>query len=173
MNFKTVKGNICDLPEGVNTIIHQANTQNIMASGVALALKNKWPQVEKADQLVHEYLQKNNLEDSALLSHFSKAKIPLIGAGELTVYNLYGQELRRPSDAGCATDYNAVVKGFERVVEAILDEEQANDEYAPIVGIPHLMGCDRAGGDWEIYEAIIRKSFRDLHIPVVFVDFNS
>ena len=177
MKFTTVKGNICDRPNGINTIIHQANTQGVMGAGVALALKTKWPEVEKADQEVHERLRAVGMDNKErsefLLGLYSRAGNITGEEPTFAVYNLYGQELRRPSLAGAATSYDAVIRGFRDIIINFKDRCAEDSNFSPVIGIPHLMGCGIAGGDWDLYELIIKKAFEDTRFPVVFVDFNS
>lgn len=175
-NIKIVEGDITQCPEGINVIMHQANTQNVMGAGVALALRNKWPKVFEADTRIHDRYKNiaANLKVSVpeyLLGRFSVTTwFPKDDGGLVRVFNLYGQHLNSASLAGHPTDYNAVFIGMKRVAVALkIITEREGVEI--ILGIPYLMGCGLAGGDWNIYSSIINTVFGNLPYKVVIVKF--
>jgi O-acetyl-ADP-ribose deacetylase (regulator of RNase III) len=157
-----VPGNILDCPNGVNVIVHQANINRRMGSGVALALINKWPIVAETDKSHNKSQKFNTLGDISACQVESDP--------QTFVFNLYGQSLFEDSLAGCRTDYNAVVSGFNKVSK-VLEHWKKNFNFVPVVGVPKYMGSDLAGGNWEIYSKIIEETFRDTNIDVIIVDF--
>lgn len=125
-------GNLLDVARGL--IVHSCNCQGKMGTGVALAIRNKWPKVYNA--YVAEY-------------HRGALKLGRIGAiwvaHELVVVNAmtqdrYGRDKRY-------TDYDAVYECFEKINRLALVD------HLP-VHFPK-MGCANAGGDWGIVSAII------------------
>ena len=161
MNILEVQGDITHCPEGINVIIHQANINRKMASGVAKAICDKWPVVRKTD------LENQPDLISNFLGTVSFCEVEL---NPLTyVFNLYGQSLYWDSLAGCRTDYNAVVRGFSKIKVAI--DHLVENEFNPVIGIPKYMGCDLAGGNWEIYYKIIEQTFIDTDTKIVIVNF--
>lgn len=161
MNIKEVPGDITQCPAGINVIVHQANINRRMGSGVALALCNKWPIVRETDANHRPELEYN------ILGTISSC---LVETNPLTfVINLYGQSLYKDSIAGCRTDYNAVVNGFRRVRESV--EYCESQGMKPVIGLPKFMGCDLAGGNWEIYYKIIEQTFIDTDFEIVIVNF--
>lgn len=166
MNIKEVRGDITDCPAGINVIVHQANINRRMGSGVALALCNKWPSVRKTDL---EYKSEKKFNSLGEISICQVEQTPPI-----FVINLYGQSLYEDSLAGCRTDYNAVISGFKLIkhnlelwrMGLVIDRK-----LSPIIGIPKFMGCDLAGGNWEIYYKIIEQTFIDTDFEIVIVNF--
>ena len=60
---------------------------------------------------------------------------------------------------GLYTDYKALEKGL-RIVNKYA---KAN---GLTVGIPYKMGCDRAGGDWEIVKELIATIFTEVDVTI-------
>lgn len=119
------RGNLLDVTEGV--IIHGCNAQGVMGSGVALAVKNKYPKAYEQYMRVHA---KQGLRLAGIsLSHVDK---------DLTVCNLvtqefYGREGKR------YTSYGAVHLGFEKL-----------HKYYALERTFHFpkIGAGLGGGDW-------------------------
>lgn len=185
MKITEIKGDITNVAcHEASVIIHQANTMGRMGAGVALALKSKWPAVAQVDRKtyldrVDDFIQKEysmtrfNAEEKAsqsLLGEFSVVNVPSYSRfpSSVLIYNLYGQKLRRPSSAGCATNYNMVIRGFNNIIANIRDRRFKNIKIA----IPKYMGCGLAGGDWRIYRAIIESCFEKTGHEIVIVDFD-
>lgn len=125
---------------------HCANPHKIMGSGVAYALKTKWPEVEVADNVYKVQDPEKRLGDfsSAYVENYEKI-----------VVNLYGQVGvgcdGNPLNRNCSYDhlFNAMYK----VCKIINDE---HDGFFPTkIGVPYKMACDRAGGAWRIVEAML------------------
>jgi hypothetical protein len=140
--MKTIDG---DLLEGDwDVAMHCANAHKVMGSGVALALRVKWPQVEQAD----------NAWDAAPEDRLGSSTIATLPDNRLVV-NLYGQVGvgcdGNPLNRNCSYDhlYNSIFKACEAF-------DNLYDGYFPIkIGVPYKMGCDRAGGSWRVVEAIL------------------
>jgi hypothetical protein len=160
MNIKEVPGNIVDCPEGVNCIIHQANINRRMGAGVALALCDKWPIIRETDQKHNPTQQCNELGD------FSACQVE---PDPIFVFNLYAQSILFDSLAGCRTDYSAAVGGLAKIRNLLVTWESRG--FTPVVGVPRLMGCGLAGGNWEIYSKIITETFKNTSFDLVIVDF--
>jgi O-acetyl-ADP-ribose deacetylase (regulator of RNase III) len=161
MKIKEVIGDITHRPEGINFIVHQANINRCMKSGVAKAICDKWPIVRQTDDTYNSIQKFNNLGDVSIC----RVEVD----PNVFVANLYGQSLFDNSLAGCRTDYNAVINGFSRIRSVV--EYSKRKDFVPIVGIPKFMGCDLAGGNWEIYFKIIEQTFIDTNTEIVIVNF--
>lgn len=169
----TVNGDITKCPSGINVIIHQANTQNIMGAGVALALRNRWPEIYEADSDYHDYMvekfQIKEVAEEKMLGTFSRVYADN-GQYRIMVINLYGQKLRRSEQNSIfpATDYSAVIAGLKSI--KIYLDRLAKDQYIK-VGIPFGMGCGLGGGDWNFYDAIIRVAFSGSKYEINYVKY--
>lgn len=141
--METITGNL--LEGDWDIAMHCANPHKVMGSGVALHLKNKWPEVEKAD---NDW--RADPED-----RLGYSTIAHIGPNR-SVINLYGQVGvgcdGNPLNRNCSYDhlYNAIY----RCCEAI-DKFYETRPFPITIGVPYKMASDRAGGSWPIVVAII------------------
>ena len=151
--IKVHAGNILSVESGV--IIHQVNCQGKMNSGVAKAIRDKYPQVFRA---YREKFSPESLKESegsfnpTLLG--SVQLVPI--TKDLTVVNVFGQ--LSYGKKGKFTSYDALHSAFEHIYRMF-----GNDE--PI-HIP-LIGCGTGGGDWSVVQAIILgnlKTFGNINL---------
>jgi hypothetical protein len=147
---------------------HVANSHCVMGSGVAYFLRKKWPQVYQADLDFQDNLDMNDCDavPDDKLGYFTLADV---GDGR-GVYNMYamwgvgndGDPLHR----NCS--YDSLFDALYRICADII----ANAPYYEgmfKVGVPKYMGCARAGGEWNIVEAIIESIESKFHRIVFFV----
>lgn len=117
-------------------IIHQVNCKRTMGSGVALAIRRKWPKVYKA------YIK------------YSEVKLGMVQVVKikenLYVINLFGQEGYGRDRR--YTDYSAL----QTCLKKVRDWKTKNHPNLKIY-IPYKIGCGNAGGDWDIVSKIIEK----------------
>lgn len=135
------------LKSGCNIICHQVNCQGSMGSGLALTIKEYDPRVfDEYKKYIFEKGKRAVLGDTLFVN--SKGFI---------VANVFGQEYY--GYMGLYTDYKALEKGLRSV-----------NKYAKAngltVGIPYKMGCDRAGGDWEIVKELIATIFTEVDVTI-------
>lgn len=128
------KGNLLDVTRGV--IIHGCNSHGVMGSGVALAVKNKYPDV------YDEYREQCELRvgDRTLLGDTILFEV----SGVLAIANIITQK-----DYGTyqrQVNYGAIARGFADL-EAY---------YTPgvVFHFPKI-GAGLGGGDWEVISEII------------------
>ena len=136
---KEFKGNLLDFPEDINVIAHQANTLNVMGAGIALQIKDKWPEVYETDRDFSN-------QHMAKLGLFSATKVK-----EGIVVNLYGQN---NINGGRNTDYEGIYSAMNKLYELMSSPENMG-KY--VVGFPHGMSCGLAGGDWRIIHTMIES----------------
>lgn len=134
-----IDANLLEYP--LDGIVHQANCMMVFGSGIALQIKNKYPEAYKAD------LQHGRVGDITRLGSFSTVK----AHDGKQIYSLYGQytfgiEKRQ-------TNYEAVYKGLLSIAK------HATENNLSTLGCPKLMGCDRGGASWRIVRAIIEDIF--------------
>lgn len=130
------KGNLLDVTEGV--IIHGCNMQGVMGSGVALAIKNKYP---LCYDLYKEHVSKSYSELGNTIFYTVNEKLTIVNA--LTQEN-YGKDGRR------YVNYAAIFKVFDRV----LNGECRNGD---VVHFPKI-GAGLGGGNWNFIEQIINDT---------------
>ncbi len=154
-----IKYEIGDLLEGdCDIIAHQANCFKIMGGGIARAIKAIYPAAYDADV-------KFTFSPDQRLGMTSYTKTTGVNGLEKTIFNLYGQY-----DLGTDerhTDYKALTSALESMMETInvVSSPEAK------IGVPYKMGCDLAGGDWnvvsEILDRVSGKFGRTIHVIVL------
>lgn len=136
--MNTIKGNLLDAK---GLIVHGCNAQGIMGSGVALAIKDKWPVVFKHYRQAFEMGQ---LPLGAVQFVAVESGVMVVNA--ITQYG-YGRDGKR------YVNYEAVAKAFEQI------RDYAED-FGQVVNFP-LLGAGLGGGDWEIISTIINRTLGD------------
>lgn len=141
MIITTRKANVLDFDE--DFLAHGCNCHGVMGSGVAKAIRDKWPMVYKEYRAFYEL---NGLE----LGTVHHVAIP-DGRGvfnSMTQFD-FGTDTRK-------VDYEAVASCFEGINNRIPGKTLA---------IP-LIGCGLAGGNWRAVSAIIDSVTPDVDITL-------
>ena len=139
--IKIIDGDLFDTDAAV--ICHQVNCQGVMGSGVALQVKQKYPDVFAAykDYCI---INKGNLLGNVL------SVVCREGTESLTVCNLFAQD-KFGYDGNCYTSYDALKNCFCIVENTFPDNIS--------IALPYLMGCRRGGGDWNVVYEMIKTIF--------------
>ena len=145
--IKEVKGNILKATEDV--IVHQVNSIGIMGGGLALQIKNKYPEV---------YVKYKNLCDKTLPENLLGRCQVIKCHDEKYVANLFGQ-LNYGRDKQY-TDYEALKYSLMRLLNGRLKPDNMT------VALPYKLGCGLAGGDWNIVYNIIVEVFGNYDVTI-------
>ena len=148
--IKQAVGNIMDAKEGI--ICHQVNTRAVIGGGLALQIRNKYPNTYKRYVSFCSRHKSSELLGKVLFTQENKL-----------IANIFGQ-----NDYGCnkqQTDYEALEKGLNSVKCVASGED--NHLYTYSVAIPYSIGCGLGGGDWNIVYKIIEKVFNNVDFDVV------
>jgi O-acetyl-ADP-ribose deacetylase (regulator of RNase III) len=142
----------CNLLEyDLDGFVHQANCFHVMGGGIALQIRNKYPEMYNAD------LKHGSAGDKSRLGKFSFIRCRDQKMG----YNMYSQydlgHYRR------MTDYEAMYNGLTRI------KQHAINNVVLKLGIPKNMGCTLGGGSWRVVSAIIDDIFLDSKELTVFI----
>lgn len=140
MNFK--HGNILEATE--NIIVHQVNNLGIMGAGLALQIKNKWPDVYTEYK---KYIHQMNTINSTKHTLIGSIQLVLINDNQVII-NMFSQN--GISRTKRTTDYDAMEQCFKQIQKIIQGTEHT-------VAIPYKIGCGLAGGDWNIVQNLIEK----------------
>lgn len=135
-----------DLFEVESGIICQAvNCQGVMGSGVALAVKQRWPRFY---QFYAETCALRKDNPASLLGTIDR-KSGILGIPEgLHVVNMFTQvDYNRRGQNERHTNYGAVATCFASIREQ-------RSMFGPVY-IPYKMCCDRGGADFEIFTEIV------------------
>jgi O-acetyl-ADP-ribose deacetylase (regulator of RNase III) len=155
--IKEIKGDLLDCE--ANVIIHCCNCQCIMGAGIAKQIAERYPEAAAVDK-------KTRSGDETKLGSFSYAKT----SDGKTIVNLYGQYglghgLRH-------LDYEAFYSGLEKIANKCHATYMKDGGENIVVGLPKLIGCGLAGGNWSIVKAMIERVFKDEAYPVLIVEWN-
>lgn len=123
------KGNLLDVTSGI--IIHGCNAQGVMGSGVALSIKQKYPQVYE------DYKHSGRYLGQSIRTWVSD---DLLVISAITQQN-YGRDGRR------YVNYAAIAKVFDEAISVA-------SAYDHVLHFPKI-GAGLGGGDWRIIEQII------------------
>lgn len=139
----------CDILEiDCQVICHQVNCMGAMRSGVAKAIREKWPAVYKT------YLLGLKLK-SETLGTISVTDIDR----NKHVVNMYSQ-YEYGYDGKRYTSYDA----FCSCLEAIKDFAIYNDIKS--IAFPYNIGCCRGGANWNVIYAMIESVFSDTELDI-------
>ena len=149
--IKVVKGNLLDATELV--IAHQVNCQRKMNSGVAKAIREKYPDVYEEYRNTEPELGKtetvyaydDNGDRKIILNMYSQ--------------NMYGY------DGLQYTDYEAFRKCCKNIVEQCkFEKEYCNNVYD--VAMPYKIASDRGGANWDMIMDILLEEFTDVNLTL-------
>lgn len=138
-------------------LVHQVNCMGVMGSGIAKAIRNKYPIV------YDEYIKfcKSFEKKYDLLGQIFIVKV----SNKQAICNLFGQYTYGHNKR--YTQYDAVVNGFENLRNFCIDKGIKN------IAIPVNMGCTLAGGNWIVYKTIILETFKNTDIEIEFCKYVS
>ena len=147
MSFKVVAGDL--LLADDFAICHQVNCRNVMNSGLAKAIADRWPIVkERYHELCFEVQNRLELLGTVQL-------VPVYYNCSKYVVNIFGQiDYGRH---GVYTDYRALEKAFKEVNHIFAGKS---------VGFPHKFGCGLGGGNWEIVRQMLVDYLPDCDVTV-------
>ena len=132
--IRIVRGNLLDAK---GMIVHGCNAQGVMGSGVAAAIRAKWPGAYAAYRACYE------------AAGLRLGTVTLWSNDEVTVVNGITQEFYG-RDSRVYVDYDAVRGVFKTVAE--LQRNTGQDVNFP------LIGCGLGGGDWTRVAQIIENT---------------
>jgi O-acetyl-ADP-ribose deacetylase (regulator of RNase III) len=131
-------------------ILHQVNCQHTMGSGVAKAIKTKWPRV------YHDYM---SIEEQKL-GMIQTVKVET----NKYVVNMFAQD-KYGYDGKRYTSYDALDKCLQQVAEF------CRNEMIDYIAIPYNMSCDRGGASWNVVLSLIENAFKDNFINIEICEY--
>lgn len=143
MRIYKVNGDITN--SNATLILHQVNCQHTMGSGVAKAIKTKWPKV------YHDYMSL----DEQKLGTIQVVKVET----NKYVVNMFAQD-KYGYDGKRYTSYDALDNCLRQVAEF------CRNEMIDYIAIPYNMSCDRGGASWNVVLSLIENAFKDNFINI-------
>lgn len=143
----------------IDIVVHSANCQNTMSSGVAKLVKERFPEAYAADL-------ETTKGDKDKLGKFSAAKVNNPEFPQIKyVINCYtqftfGTDKRQ-------TNYEAFYNSLEAVRNNLIDKKRQD----LVIGMPYKIASDRGGASWAVIEAMIRDIFEASPIKVIICKF--
>ncbi len=152
MPVKEHLGDIFESP--IDILAHVCNCQNTMGAGLALEIKNRFPEAYDADLATIR-------GDEKKLGTVSYAKIKK-PAGQLRyIANVYGQFFYGHNKRHL--DYNAFYNGFESLRNRLIDNK--NNHF--VVGVSSGIGSTNAKGDPRIIRVMFDVLFSESPITLL------
>ena len=146
--IKIINGNLLNCSQKV--IVHQVNCKRVMGSGVALQLRNKYPEV------YNSYLKFfNNNKTVELLG-----KIDIVNCitDDKIVINMFSQYDFGRDKNKIYTNYSAMKLAFKSIRKYLMDNN-INE-----LAMPFNIGCGLANGDWKVVNNLIDEIFEDFNV---------
>ena len=154
---KEIVGDLLKQPN-IDIIAHQTNCVGVMGAGIAKQIRDKLLTAGEYEKYVNNCKQ----QGSDLLGKTQLLEAP---DGRI-IANCFGENI--PTGKGLDTDYDALMHAVAKV-----------RNYAKAggltVGVPGMMGCGLAGGDWRIIRDMLYKLFDGKDQPeltICYFDFN-
>lgn len=143
--IKYVKGDLLEAEQ--NVIVHQCNAQDTMGSGVAKAIRDKYPVVYT------DYVK--SFKDIPKQERMGMVLGVQVGTERsVVICNLIAQYHYLPRGIR-HTSYDALTKGFEEIKKHTKED----------LAMPKI-GCGLGGGNWRIVSAIIESVFDDRDVYI-------
>ena len=150
MEIVNIEGNLLD--STAEYILQQVNCQRKMNSGVAKAIREKWP-------IVYEKYFDYCIITIAKIEPLLGTVLPVRVNDTQTVLNLFAQE-NFGYDGRRYTSYDAIDTCLEKVAK------KCNEKGIKSIALPYHMSCDRGGANWNIIMEMIKQHFNDLDITI-------
>lgn len=149
--IKYIKGDVLKATQSM--IVHQVNCQGVMGSGVAKAIKKRYPIVAEAYNWLYDNYTYDSDEVNPEARLMGNAQLVEISDGRI-ICNLFSQLHYLPRTIR-HTSYDAMEIGFQDIKKCHKGD----------IAMPRI-GCGLGGGDWKIVSAIIESVFDDRDVYI-------
>lgn len=150
MKYSEIIGDLVEESEKYDIVIQGCNCQNRMGAGIALFLKNKYPEIYEADTVAF----KNGQVKLGATSEWYNPNINTLFINCYTQFSTAGRFIGKPD-----VDYTAISNSLR-----LINSKYPNKS----IGVP-LIGCGLAGGNWKKVKSIIQKELKDMDVKIVFI----
>lgn len=151
MKIEYRDGNLLD--SDLRLIAHGCNAKGVMGSGIALAIKERYPEAF--------WLYRNRYEESGLITG---QVIPALCKDNRVVFNCITQATYGRDPNVRYVDYDGVMKCVQEINRLVVEFDEPGSlgdfftvAYDREVGFP-MIGAGLGNGDWHIIEAIIEEA---------------
>ena len=136
-------------------IIHQVNCCKGFGSGVAKAIKDKWPIVAEKHRLACNINEGQNKPTSDMLGLIQPVSV---GTGKVVI-NLFSQD-KFGYDGAKYTSYDALDTCLKKVKDYCIEHNFSK------IAMPYNMSSVRGGADWGVVQALVNAAFRSTDVLV-------
>lgn len=148
MEIINIDGNLLDTK--AELILHQVNCTGAMNSGVAKAIRDKWPVV---------YFKYKKCIDNNTIGQNLGLVLPVMVTETQRVMNLFAQE-NYGYDGRRYTSYDALDTCLHKVAQ------YCEKHGIKSIALPWHMSCDRGGANWNIVMEMIKEHFEKLDVNI-------
>lgn len=149
------------LKSDVDVIGHQTNCIGVMGAGIALKIKNMYPNVfAKYRELCTEQNKSKEL--------LGKCQM-LSESGDLIDINNLNKEDNEKIIANLFGQYsigNGLETQYEHLKTALEELKKVGKKHNLWIGLPYKLGSGLAGGDWNVVRKIIEEVFSDYPVTI-------
>lgn len=140
------------LRSNCDIIAHCCNCQNGFGSGIAGQIRREFPYAYQAfSEDVRSPEEKLGTYTIGL--PFEQVNTKMHNIKNYDIFNLYGQ-FGYGTDGARYINYDAFFRSMILMMEKIMDWKSKSTKQFKI-GMPYLIGCGLAGGDWKTVEELI------------------
>lgn len=140
------------LEADVDYICHQVNCQGKMNSGVAKAIRERWPIVYTTYwNTWHSAPRRLQLLGTILLVDINEYE-PRTWPDQPAIINMFSQEFYG-YDGKRYTSYDAFDDCLQKIKESVPKGSK--------IAFPYKIGCDRGGGKWNVIFALISNALNE------------
>lgn len=154
--IKIIEGDLFN--SNAKIICHQVNCQGKMGSGVALQVKNKYPDVYEHYRTYCEEFQdcKEFLLGSVQLTPINESKTQYIA--NLFAQNDYGYDGKQYTSIEALQSCFYSIKNTLGIKYGIFHNAK--------IAMPYKIGCVRGGADWSVVYKMIDEIFADFEVEL-------
>ena len=176
MTIEIVQGCLLEAFEKgeVNVIVQCVNCQGVMGSGLAKAIRGKYPFVydeyrKLYDEGKDSYYGLLGMIQNINISYYDYEHGTNWNGDEVwpekRIVNMFGQEYYGTDKR--QVNYGALGQAFTALAYGLTQaSEDALQEDCDVIGFPYLFGCGLAGGDWNIVLEMIEFHFRKFNVRI-------
>jgi len=146
--IKFIDGDLVKSAEEYEVILHGCNCQNTMGKGIALQIKEKFPEAYEVDCKT----KKGDIAKLGTISYTTNTT-PII----VNCYTQFNYRKKYEDEALVFVDYNAIKTALQAVKKHFTGKK---------IGMP-LIGCGLGGGDDKIVLKIIETILGDEDVTIV------
>lgn len=137
--MKTITGNILDIKEGI--LVHQVNTLGYANRGLALQIRNKWPDWYSEYK---KYTHKTQAKLGDTCSYYVQLHPPIV------IFSIYGQK-----EIGYTKQYT----NYDALIIGLQDLYRFNESKKWPVYFPYKIGCGLGNGKWSVVLDILEQYY--------------